>query len=116
MQLLALCAYGILASGAVGAAGVSWMAAQFAARNGRTFEFTDGLLFGSVAGAFAVIPVALACIATGSADGRANIVGSAIATVVFFGLVEGAVVGALTWSAIYRRGRSSRSIARRRHN
>ena len=110
MQLLALCAYGILASAAVGAAGVSWMAAQFAARNGRTFEFTDGLLFGSVAGAFAVVPVTLACIATGSTDGRANIV-SAIATVVLFGLVEGAVVGGLTWGVTYRRERSSRPPA-----
>jgi hypothetical protein len=115
MQLLALCAYGILASGAVGAAGVSWMAAQFAARNGRTFEFTDGLLFGSVAGAFAVVPVTLACLTTGSTEGRGSII-SAIATVVLFGLVEGAVVGGPTWSVIYRRERLGRGIPTRRHN
>ena len=115
MQLLALCAYGILASGAVGAAGVSWMAAQFAGRIRRTFEFTDGLLFGSVAGAFAVVPVTVACIATGSTEGVANIA-SAIATVVLFGLVEGAVIGGLTWGVIYHRGRARRGIATRRHS
>ena len=115
MQLLALCFYGVVGSGALAAAGMSWIAARFASRRQRAFEFTDSLLVGGVAGALGVVPVTLACITIGMTNDRGSQVG-AIVNAVLFGLVEGALVGSLAWGVHFSRERSRRGIATGRQN
>ena len=104
-----------MAATALGAAAAAWYASRFARRQGRSFEFTDGLLFGAIGGGIGILPVALACTSRGITDVRGSGLGHVLG-VTLYAFVEGALVGAIAWGFLYVRSRRDARISTRRQN